>query len=66
VGIERTPSGQPVTCDGCGAVVERVTPAMQHPVPDQIARAIYGRTDLIYIVPGGRHPAVPGPRCAGR
>lgn len=49
-----TPSGQPVTCDGCGAPVEEVTEPMRHRVPDEIALRNYGTDngsgELAYIV----------------
>lgn len=60
--IARTPSGQPITCDGCGIPVEEVTDAMQHPVPTALARANYGKDHLVYIVcpprPDGRQPCL--------
>lgn len=60
--ISCTPSGQPIICDGCGAVVEEVTEAMRHPVPREIAIRNYGKTDLVYIVcaplPDGRQPCL--------
>jgi hypothetical protein len=72
-----TPGGQPITCDGCGALVEAVTAAMRHPVPVETARSVYGKDnsggDLIYIVcaplPDGtqrcRLPGCDGTRCRG-
>lgn len=48
--IARTPSGQPITCDGCGAAVERVTEEMKHPVPEEVALRTYGQQGLVYIV----------------
>ena len=60
--VARTPSGQPVTCDGCGALVEQVTDAMCHPVPVEVGLAVYGRADLHYIVcgplPDGSQPCL--------
>ncbi|WP_337825195.1 hypothetical protein [Amycolatopsis sp. A1MSW2902] len=52
--IATTPGGQPIVCDGCGAPVETVTAAMRHPVPHEVAHAVYGKDnrdgDLVYIV----------------
>jgi hypothetical protein len=60
--VARTPSGQPITCDGCGALVEVVTDAMRHRVPREVALATYGRDDLDYIVcgplPDGSQPCL--------
>lgn len=57
-----TTSGQPVVCDGCGAVVEQVTDAMKHPVPADVAITLYGRPDIVYIVcaplPEGAQPCL--------
>lgn len=47
--------GGPITCDGCGRVLERVDPDMIHPAPE----AVWG-PDVIYIVcpprPDGAQP----------
>ncbi|WP_148086537.1 hypothetical protein [Micromonospora sp. HM5-17] len=60
--VEVTPSGRPVTCDGCGAPVEKVTAAMRHPVPPDTGLTLYGRPDLEYIVcgplPDGSQPCL--------
>jgi hypothetical protein len=60
--VATTPSGQPIVCDGCGAPVEAVTEAMTHPVPRAVALAVYGKTDLIYVVcaplPDGSQPCL--------
>jgi hypothetical protein len=58
-----TGGGEPVTCDGCGAVVEDVDVAtMVHPVPPQVSQRVYGQSNLIYIVcprmPGGTWPCL--------
>lgn len=58
-------NGRPIRCDGCGYPVERVTPEMTRPVPDEIAAVNYGRapgSGLIYIVyaplPDGTQPCL--------
>jgi hypothetical protein len=64
--VTRTPSGQPIVCNGCGAPVEAVTDEMKHPVPCEIAHAVYGKDNrdggLVYIVctplPGGSQPCL--------
>lgn len=60
--IARTPRGKPITCDGCGAAVEKVTAAMTHPLPRHVAITTYGKADLSYIVcaplPDGRQPCL--------
>lgn len=64
--IATTPSGKPIVCDGCAAPVERVVPAMVHPVPIDIARDVYGidntQGNLNYIVcsplPDGDQPCL--------
>lgn len=30
------PDGSAITCDGCGAAVEEVTPQMTHPAPEDV------------------------------
>lgn len=62
----KTPSGKIITCDGCGAPVERVTESMRHPVPAGIALKNYGTGNrdgnLVYIVcaplPDGTQPCL--------
>lgn len=60
--VALTPSGKTITCDGCGAPIEAVTDAMQHPVPEDLAIANYGHTNVIYIVcrplPSGDQPCL--------
>ncbi len=60
--IERTAGGETITCDGCGAPIERVTDEMTHPVPDDVATTTYGQTGLICIVcaplPDGATPCL--------
>lgn len=57
--IALTPSGRPITCDGCGAFIEVVREDMKHPVlyPHQ-----WAETDVIYIVcrpmPDGSQPCL--------
>lgn len=64
-----TPSGRPITCDGCGSVISReeVTEAMTSPIPDEISVENYGRAGLVYIVcqplPAGQ-PCLVQPRAA--
>lgn len=63
-----TPSGKPITCDGCGAHVElphgadEIPENMVHPVPDDVALRNYGKTGLNYIVcsplPDGSQPCL--------
>lgn len=52
--IATTPSGQPITCGGCGAPVEAVTAAIRNPVPLEVAHSVYGNDNgdgsFIYIV----------------
>lgn len=47
--VARTPSGEIITCDGCGAVIEEVRDDMTFPVlyPHQ-----WSGTDTVYIVCG--------------
>lgn len=55
--IARTASGQPITCDGCGAYVEEVRDDMKHPAPEDV----WG-PGVIYIVcpplPNGGQPCL--------
>lgn len=48
-----TDSGKPVTCDGCSVVLtEQPGPEQQQPVPDDVAREVYGQEPgvLTYVV----------------
>lgn len=60
--VALTGSGKPIICDGCRAPVEAVTEAMKHPVPREVALAVYGQEDLVYIVcaplPDGSQPCL--------
>lgn len=66
--IALTGSGTPITCDGCGALVEAVPDAMAHLVPHEVARTVYGSEDLVYIVCAAARwqPAVSGVSAARR
>jgi hypothetical protein len=63
VGVVETDAlGDPLRCDGCGSMVERILPGMWQPMPAALAAVLYGCEEVSYLVcaplPDGRQPCL--------